>query len=284
MVLLDGKAFAEKIQIQLKSDVALFVQRAGVVPGLAAVRVGVNEASRIYVNKKAKTCKELGMHSEKIELPEDISESKLIDEIEKLNRNPKIHGILVQLPLPKHISTPKIQNSVRVEKDVDGFNVVNVGRLAMGESGFVPCTPLGVLRILEEYRIPIEGAEAVIVGRSQIVGKPMAQLLLGRHATVTICHSKTRNLPEVCRKADILVAATGKAEMIRGDWIQKGATVVDVGINRKEDGTLVGDVDFAGAKERAGWITPVPGGVGPLTIAMLLSNTVEAAKQQVEFK
>ncbi|HLG20378.1 MAG TPA: bifunctional methylenetetrahydrofolate dehydrogenase/methenyltetrahydrofolate cyclohydrolase FolD [Bdellovibrionota bacterium] len=281
MAILDGKALAAKIHGEIKRDIEAFTKETGIRPGLAAVRVGVNEASRVYVNRKAKACNEVGIYSKKIELPEDTSEKALLEVVDSLNRDKEIHGILVQLPLPKQISTDRILAAVDVEKDVDGFHIFNVGRLAAGQPGLVPCTPLGVIRILEEYDIPIEGAEAVIVGRSQIVGKPVAQLLLARHATVTICHSRTKDLPEVCRRADILVAAIGKAEMIRGDWVKKGATVIDVGINRKkEDGTLVGDVAFHEAEERAGWITPVPGGVGPLTIAMLLSNTLKAAKER----
>ncbi len=279
MTLLDGKKLAEKIHADIKSEVAEFVKQFPRPPGLAAVRVGNNEASRVYVNKKVKTCAEVGIYSRKLEFPEDLSENLLLQEIDKLNRDSQIHGILVQLPLPKQISTDRVLEAVNVDKDVDGFHLLNVGRLSVGQPGLVPCTPLGVIRILDEYKIPIEGVEAIVVGRSNIVGKPVAQLLLGRHATVTICHSRTKDLPSVCRRADILVAAIGKLEMIRGDWVKKGATVIDVGINRKEDGKLAGDVAFDEVSKVAGAITPVPGGVGPLTIAMLLSNTVRAAKQ-----
>jgi methylenetetrahydrofolate dehydrogenase (NADP+) / methenyltetrahydrofolate cyclohydrolase len=277
--LMDGKALAQKIQNELKDKIAQFKKETGVTPGLAAVRVGANEASRIYVNKKAKACEEIGIYSRKIELPEDLSQEALLRTVDELNRDPKIHGILVQLPLPKQISTDRILSEVAPEKDADGFHVVNAGKLCSGQPGLVPCTPLGIIRILDEYNVPIQGAEAVVVGRSNIVGKPVAQLLLSRHATVTICHSRTKDLPGVCRRADILVAAIGKTEMIRGDWVKPGAAVIDVGINRKEDGKLAGDVAFEEASKNAKWITPVPGGVGPLTIAMLLSNTLTAAEQ-----
>jgi methylenetetrahydrofolate dehydrogenase (NADP+)/methenyltetrahydrofolate cyclohydrolase len=280
VAVLDGKTLAAKIQSEVKRDVSTFLAETGIQPGLATVRVGANEASRVYVNRKAKACTEVGILSRKIEMPQETTEGALLEVIDGLNRDHAIHGILVQLPLPKHISTDRVLATVLVDKDVDGFHIVNVGRLAAGQPGFVPCTPLGVMRMLDEYDISVEGADAVVVGRSQIVGKPLVQLLLARHATVTVCHSRTKNLPEVCRRADILVAAIGKAEMVRGDWIKAGATVIDVGINRKDDGTLVGDVAFEEAKQRAGWITPVPGGVGPLTIAMLLSNTLKAAKEQ----
>ncbi len=278
MILLDGKKLAERIQQDIAKDVGEYKRRTGVTPGLAAVQVGDNEASKVYVQRKTKACAEVGIYSRKLELPGNVTEEALVLEIEKLNADPAIHGILVQLPLPKHIAADRILSTVSVEKDVDGFNVVNAGRLAVGRPGFVPCTPLGILRLLDEYKIPIEGAEAVVVGRSNIVGKPMAQLLLSRHAVVTICHSRTRDLKSVCRRADILVAAVGRPRMIQEDWIKNGAAVIDVGMNRLNDGKLVGDVDFEGASKRAAWITPVPGGVGPLTIAMLLSNTLTAAR------
>jgi methylenetetrahydrofolate dehydrogenase (NADP+)/methenyltetrahydrofolate cyclohydrolase len=284
VAILDGKKLAEKIQEEIRLGVAEFTRRTGKAPGLATLRVGSDEGSRIYVNRKAKMCADVGMHSMKLEFPEDLSEKELIAEIEKLNADPSIHGILVQLPLPKQISADRVLASVRVEKDVDGFHVVNAGRLCSGRPGLVPCTPLGILRLLDEYKIPIEGAEAVVVGRSNIVGKPVAQLLLARHATVTICHSRTKDLAEVVGRADILVAAIGKPRMIRGTWVKKGSAVIDVGINRSADGKLTGDVDFEGASKRAGWITPVPGGVGPLTIAMLLSNTLKAAESAMEGK
>jgi methylenetetrahydrofolate dehydrogenase (NADP+) / methenyltetrahydrofolate cyclohydrolase len=281
VTLLDGKKLAEKIQNELKVDVDAFKMQTGITPGLATLRIGNDEASKVYVNRKAKMCAEVGMHSVKMEMPEDLSEAALLKEVNRLNGDPSIHGILVQLPLPKQISSERVIQEIAVQKDVDGFHVVNAGLLAIGQPGMVACTPLGVIRILDEYKIPIQGAHAVVVGRSNIVGKPVAQLLLQRHATVTICHSRTKDLPAVCRSADILVAAIGKLEMVRGDWIKKGAAVIDVGINRKPDGKLAGDVAFDEAKEIAGWITPVPGGVGPLTIAMLLSNTLLAAKRSL---
>lgn len=282
MILLDGKTFSKKLRKELAEETNSFVSATGVTPGLATVLTGDDPASRVYVNSKVKACKEVGIYSRKVELPESISEAALLQEVDQLNGDPAIHGILVQLPLPKQISAERVLERIDPEKDVDGFHVVNVGRLSTGQSGFVPCTPLGIVRLLEEYKVPIQGAEAVVVGRSNIVGKPVAQLLLKRHATVTLCHSRTKDLKEVCQRADILVAAIGKAEMVSGDWVKPGAAVVDVGINRKEDGKLVGDVAFADASQKAGWISPVPGGVGPLTIAMLLSNTLEAAHRWVE--
>ncbi len=281
MAILDGKALAAKIQSKIKLEVQSIVKQTGKAPGLAALRVGKNEASRIYVNRKAKACAEVGIYSRKVELPLDLSQESLMEEVERLNSDSLIHGILVQLPLPDHMATDKILEKLKVEKDVDGFHVVNAGKLILGQKGLVPCTPLGIIRLLDEHQISIEGAKAVVVGRSNIVGKPVAHLLLHRNATVTICHSRTKDLKTECQSADILIAAIGKTEMIRGDWVKRGACVIDVGINRKEDGSLVGDVQFKEAMARAKWITPVPGGVGPLTIAMLLSNTLEAAKAQM---
>ncbi len=279
VTLLDGSALAKKIHAELKRQVEDFKRATGAIPGLATIRVGADEASRVYVSRKVKLCGELGMISRKIELSEETSETEILKLIGELNADPQTHGILIQLPLPKHISVDRVLTAVDPRKDVDGFHIVSAGKLATGQPGFVPCTPKGILRILDEYKVPLEGAEAVVVGRSNIVGKPVAQLLLGRHATVTICHSRTRDLPAVCRRADVLVAAIGKAGIIRGDWVKEGAAVIDVGINRTADGKLVGDVAFDEASKRAGWITPVPGGVGPLTIAMLLSNTLDSARQ-----
>ncbi len=276
---MDGKALAKKIHNEIQGEVERFRKETGIQPGLATLRVGDDEASRVYVNRKAKICAKLGMKSLKMELPEDLSEESLLTEIRALNDDPSIHGILVQLPLPKQISASRVLETISPEKDVDGFHIQSAGKLFTGEPTFVACTPKGILRILDEYQVPMEGAEAVVVGRSNIVGKPVAQLLMARNATVTICHSRTRNLAEVCRRADILVAAIGRAEFVKGDWVKEGAAVIDVGINRTEDNQLVGDVEFDEASKRAKWITPVPGGVGPLTIAMLLSNTLEAAKR-----
>ena len=277
MTLLDGKALAKEIRAELKKQ----VQASSIVPGLAAVRVGNDEASKVYVGHKVKACDEVGMYSRVIELPEETSQGQLIETVQELNVDDKIHGILVQLPLPKQISSDQILATIHSEKDVDGFHVENLGRLFAGQSGFIPCTPLGIIRLLKHYNVPIQGAHAVVVGRSNIVGKPVAHLLLGENATVTICHSKTKDLKDVCLSADILIAAIGRPEFISGDWIKKGAAVVDVGINRKEDRKLVGDVAFKPASERAKWISPVPGGVGPLTIAMLLENTYQAAQKKV---
>lgn len=284
MILLDGKSFAKKVRLKIKSEVAEFSQKTGVKPGLAAVLVGENPASKIYVGRKAKACDEVGIYSQKVELPQDISQFDLEEKIHKLNHDPQIHGILVQLPLPPQVDSKTILSHVQVEKDVDGFHVINAGRLATGQPATVPCTPLGILRLLEEYQIPLKGKRAVVIGRSNIVGKPMAHLLLGKHATVTICHSRTQDIKEICLQADLVVAATGKPQMVRGNWIKEGAAVVDVGINRLEDGKLVGDVAFEEVSTRAGWLTPVPGGVGPLTIAMLLSNTLDLARTNLQKK
>ena len=275
--LIDGTAIAQALQARLREQLRVRWTASGVVPGLTVVLVGENPASKIYVRRKIKACAEVGIHSELIELPDSISEARVLGEIERLNADPKVHGILVQLPLPKQISVAKVQHAIRPEKDVDGFHPQNIGALVTGEPALQPCTPLGCLKLLDEERVPIEGRRAVVVGRSNIVGKPMALMLLQRSATVTICHSKTPDLGAVTREADILVAAVGIARLIKAPMIKPGAAVIDVGMNRLSDGTLSGDVDFAAAREVAGAITPVPGGVGPMTIAMLLHNTVLAA-------
>lgn len=273
---IDGKAIAQQVRARVKNE----VEKLGTVnrPGLAAVLVGENPASKIYVRNKRKACEEVGIYSEEHTLPESATEQELLSLIERLNRDPKIHGILVQLPLPKQIDERRILDAVIPEKDVDGFHYMNVGKLVANEPGFVPCTPLGIIELLLATGVEIAGAHAVVVGRSNIVGKPAALLLLHRNATVTICHSKTKNLEEVCRQADILVAAIGKPQFVKKEMVKEGAVVIDVGINRLPDGRIVGDVDFDPVAERAGAITPVPGGVGPMTIAMLLRNTVQAAK------
>jgi methylenetetrahydrofolate dehydrogenase (NADP+)/methenyltetrahydrofolate cyclohydrolase len=276
--IIDGKAIAQKVREELKGRIAKLAQ-AGVVPGLDVVIVGENPASQVYVRNKANTSKEIGIRSRVHALPADTGEAALLSLIGDLNRDPSVHGILVQLPLPAHIHTARVLEAIDPAKDVDGFHLHNVGALVTGSKVFVPCTPYGVMRMLKEIGCAVEGKEAVVVGRSNIVGKPMAFLLLEQGATVTICTSKTRNLAEHARRADILVVATGRAHMVTGDMVKPGAIVIDVGINRLPDGKLTGDVDFEGAKERAGWITPVPGGVGPMTIAMLLCNTVEAAER-----
>jgi len=278
--IIDGKAFAARMRGTVAGHVARLTRDHGLVPGLAVVLVGDDPASQVYVRSKGKQTVETGMRSFEHRLPDDASEAELLAVVEKLNADPEVHGILVQLPLPSHMNSDLVISAIDPAKDVDGFHISNVGLLGTGQKAMVPCTPLGCLMMLREYHGSLAGMEAVVVGRSNIVGKPMAQLLLGDSCTVTIAHSRTRDLPGVCRRADILVAAVGRAEMIPGDWVKPGATVIDVGINRVErDGkmVLVGDVHFASAAQVAGAITPVPGGVGPMTIACLLANTVTAA-------
>ena len=275
--IIDGKAVAKHIRENIAKEVEK-LRHDGIHPGLAVVLVGSNPASMIYVRNKGEACKAAGIYSEEHRLPEDTTEAELLKLIDKLNNDNRIHGILVQLPLPERINKENILKAISPEKDVDGFHEINMGRLMTGHDGLVPCTPLGIIKLLEHYHIPVEGKNAVIVGRSNIVGKPVALMLLQRNATVTICHTRTKNMSELCRQADILIAAVGRSHMISGDMIKDGAVVVDVGINRQDSGKLVGDVDFEAASEKASWITPVPGGVGPMTIAMLLYNTVKAAK------
>ena len=272
MVLIDGKAIAAAIRAEIKLE----VQSLRIQPGLAAVLVGDDPASKVYVRNKRKACEEAGIYSEECALSENISEIDLLSCIDRLNRDTKIHGILVQLPLPKRINTRRILDAVSPNKDVDGFHYLNVGKLVANEKGFRPCTPLGVMRLLHAAHVEIAGAHAVVIGRSDIVGKPTALLLLHEHATVTLCHSKTKGLAEICREADIIVAAIGKPLFVTKDMVKKGAVVIDVRINRLPDGKLVGDVDFEGVSSVASAMTPVPGGVGPMTIALLLSNTVAA--------
>jgi len=280
--IIDGKAFAAGLRERVTVEVAKLKADHGIVPGLAAVLVGEDPASQVYVRNKNKQTVEAGMNSLGDTLPIDTSEADLLAEIDKLNADPAVHGILVQLPLPDQIDPHAVIDAIDPAKDVDGFHLRNVGLLATGRGGMVPCTPLGCLMMLEDRLGDLTGLNAVIVGRSNIVGKPMAQLLLGANCTVTVAHSRTADLPAICRSADILVAAVGRAQMIKGDWIKPGATVIDVGINRvpaAEEGKmrLVGDVDFDEAVKQAGAITPVPGGVGPMTIACLLRNTLVAA-------
>jgi len=279
--LIDGKAVAAAVRAEVKEKTAAFSSRTGIQPCLVAVLVGEDPASRIYVRNKGKACTEAGLLSRQIDLPASVSEQELLDLVAELNADDSVHGILVQLPLPDHIDEARVIEAISPDKDVDGFHPVNAGRLLVGRAGFVPCTPYGIMKLLDHEGVDLKGKHAVVVGRSNIVGKPVAILLLARHATVTICHSRTRDLPGVVRSADVVVAAVGKAEMIRGSWIKPGAVVIDVGINRLPDGKLVGDVAFAEAREVAGRITPVPGGVGPMTIAMLLHNTLEAAVRAV---
>ena len=271
--IIDGKAVAAALRKRLAEKVAGLPFR----PGLAVVLVGDDQASTVYVRSKDRAASAAGITAQTIRLPADIAEDTLLTRIARLNADPSVDGILVQLPLPAHIGTQAVIEAINPAKDVDAFHPLNVGRLATGHAGLVPCTPLGVMKLLAEAGIVLEGARALILGRSTIVGRPMAALLLGANATVTIAHSRTRNLAEECRRAEVLVAAAGKPEFVRGDWIAPGAAVIDVGINRLEDGRLVGDVAFAEAAQVAGAITPVPGGVGPMTIACLLENTVTAA-------
>ena len=278
---IDGTAFAADLRARVAERVAELKAARGVTPGLAVVLVGDDPASRIYVRNKARQTVEVGMHSEEYRLDAGTPEAELLELVDWLNRNPRVNGILVQLPLPPHIDANRVLDAVAPEKDVDGFHVANAGRLASGRNGgLIPCTPLGCLMLLRDRLGDLAGLEAVVIGRSTLVGRPMAQLLLGESCTVTMAHSRTRDLPAVCRRADILVAAVGRPGMVPGDWIRPGATVIDVGINRVDgpDGRthLVGEVDFASAAAVAGAVTPVPGGVGPMTIACLLANTLTA--------
>jgi len=279
--IINGKEIAAQVRAELKSDIQALKERTGVIPGLTVVLVGENPASVVYVRNKVKACEEVGIRSTQHKLPETATQAELLKLIRELNASKDVHGILVQLPLPKQIDEEAILEEISPSKDVDGFHPYNMGRLMIGNPLLQPCTPFGVMRLIDSTGIDLSGKEAVVVGRSNIVGKPMAMMLLRRNATVTICHSKTKDLSERIAKADVVVAAVGRAEFVKGDWIKEGAVVIDVGINRTAEGRLVGDVDFEGASERAGYITPVPGGVGPMTIAMLLKNTVEAAKRSV---
>ncbi|HQA56347.1 MAG TPA: bifunctional methylenetetrahydrofolate dehydrogenase/methenyltetrahydrofolate cyclohydrolase FolD [Acetivibrio sp.] len=274
---LNGKELATKIKGELKLEVEE-LKRKNINPGLAVIIVGNDPASRVYVNAKKKACEEIGIQSFEYALDENISEEKLIDLIHKLNKDDKVNGILVQLPLPKHINEDRVIFAIDINKDVDAFHPVNVGRLMIGDPQFLPCTPAGIMELIKESGIDVEGKECVVVGRSNIVGKPMAMLLLSKNGTVTVCHSKTKDIEEVCKRADILVVAVGRPEMVKGSYIKPGAVVIDVGVNRLENKKLVGDVEFESAKTIASTITPVPGGVGPMTIAMLMKNTVKAAK------
>ncbi len=277
--IISGKEIAAQVRSELKREIEELKARAGVTPGLTVVLVGENPASLVYVRNKVKACEEVGIRSTQHKLPDTTTQAELLGLIRDLNASKDVHGILVQLPLPKQIDEEVILEEISPSKDVDGFHPYNMGRLMIGNPLLQPCTPFGVMRLIDSTGIDLSGKEAVVVGRSNIVGKPMAMMLLRRNATVTICHSKTKDLSERVRKADVVVAAVGRAEFVKGDWIKEGAVVIDVGINRTPEGRLVGDVDFEGASERAGFITPVPGGVGPMTIAMLLKNTVEAAKR-----
>jgi methylenetetrahydrofolate dehydrogenase (NADP+)/methenyltetrahydrofolate cyclohydrolase len=274
--ILDGKSLAAQVRVAVKREVEALAQR-GIRPGLAVLLAGDNPASRVYVRNKVRACEETGVRSELYELPANVSEEALLDRVLTLNDDPDIHGILVQLPLPKQIDAHKVLETIAPAKDIDGFHESNLGALLAGRPRMVPCTPAGVMRLLEHAGVPLAGSHAVVIGRSNIVGKPVALLLMQKDATVTICHSKSRDLENIARSADILVAAVGRAKLVNGRMVKPGACVIDVGVNRLSDGSLAGDVDFASAAEVAGWITPVPGGVGPMTIAMLLENCVRAA-------
>lgn len=284
-IIIDGKAVAAEIREGLKLEVAAFEAKYGRQPGLAVVIVGEDPASRTYVNNKKKACVELGMYSEEHSLPECTTQAELEELVRKLNADETIDGILVQLPLPKHVNADVVIGAIDPRKDVDGFHPVNVGNLLIGRPGLRSCTPAGIMELIARSGMDLTGKHAVVVGRSNIVGKPVAVMLLEKHATVTICHSRTKDLAEVCRTGDVLVAAVGKARIIKGDWVKPGAVVIDVGTNKVEGSKkLVGDVDFEAAVEVAGWITPVPGGVGPMTITMLMHNTLAAARARKEVK
>ena len=276
--IIDGKALAKKIRMELKEEVEK-LKKKNIFPKLAVIMVGEDKASKVYVRNKSKACEEIGVEYEEFLLNDDTKMEDLLNLIEELNNRPDINGILLQSPIPKHLDINKAFNKIDYRKDVDGFNPVNVGKLVIGEDCFISCTPFGVMKMLEEYGIEIEGKNAVVVGRSNIVGKPLAQCLLKKNATVTICHSRTKNIHEITNNADILVAALGKPKYIKENMVKEDAVVIDIGINRGDDGKLVGDVDFENVSKKASYITPVPGGVGPMTIAMLMNNVVKAAKQ-----
>ncbi len=277
--IIDGKAIAAEMRQEIATDV-IGLKARGVTPGLAVVLVGEDPASRVYVTMKEKACEQAGIFSDEHKLPAETTEAQLLALIDELNRDARIDGILVQLPLPDHIDESKVLEAISPAKDVDGFHPYNVGRLVTGNPLFQPCTPYGVMKMLEHAGVDLKGKEVVVVGRSNIVGKPVALMCLAQHATVTLCHSRTRDLAAKVAAADVLIAAVGRPEMIKGSWIKEGAVVIDVGVNRVGEKKLVGDVEFDAARERAGAITPVPGGVGPMTITMLLYNTVEGAKRR----
>jgi methylenetetrahydrofolate dehydrogenase (NADP+)/methenyltetrahydrofolate cyclohydrolase len=279
--IIDGRAAAAELRAEVAAGVAAFRERHGRAPGLVGIQVGDDPASEIYQAGKAKAADEAGMVSRRVVLPAETTQAELDALIDELNADGSVDGMLVQLPVPDELSEVAIANRIHPDKDVDGFSPINLGRLIRGEPGSIPCTPAGIMWLLDRAGVELEGAEAVVVGRSLIVGKPVALLLTSRSATVTVAHSRTRDLPGLCRRADVLVAAVGRPEMIRGDWIKPGAAVIDVGINRTDDG-LVGDVAGAEAAETAGWLTPVPGGVGPMTIAYLLANTLDAARRRAD--
>lgn len=277
--IIDGKALAKKIRENLKKDVEE-LRTEGIIPKFAVILVGDDPASKIYVRNKNKACIEIGIEYEEHVLKQDTTMEELLKLIDKLNKDKSINGILLQSPLPQHLDINEALKQIDYKKDVDGFNPVNVGKLSLGQDCFVSCTPYGIIKMLEEYKIPTEGKKAVIIGRSNIVGKPLIQCLLSKNATVTVCHSKTRNIEEITKNSDIVITAMGKAKFLKGDMVKQGATVIDVGINRMENGKIVGDVDFEEVSKKTSYITPVPGGVGPMTIAMLMNNIVKATKEQ----
>lgn len=277
--IIDGKAVSARVKAEVKKD-AEDLKKQGTEIGLAVVIVGNNPASRVYVNNKKKACEEVGFNSYEYALPEETTEGQLLELVEKLNNDDRVNGILVQLPLPKQINENAVINAIRPEKDVDAFHPENVGHIMIGDFSFLPCTPAGVMELIAETGVDVCGKSCVVIGRSNIVGKPMAMLLLHKNGTVTVCHSRTKNLAEICSKADILVAAVGKAGFVTPDMVKEGAVVIDVGMNRNSEGKLCGDVDYAACFDKAGYITPVPGGVGPMTIAMLMRNTLTAAKKK----
>ncbi len=280
-IILDGKETARKVRESLQKKVEELKEK-NIFPKLAVIMVGNDASSKIYVRNKSKACEEIGIEYEEFLLEEDITQEELIQLINKLNNRDDIHGILLQSPIPKHLDINEAFRTISPKKDVDGFNPINVGKLVLGQETFVSCTPFGIMKLLEEYNIQIEGKNAVVIGRSNIVGKPMLQCLLNKNATVTICHSKTKNLKEITKTADILVVALGKAKFVTKDMVKEGAVVIDVGINRNEQGKVSGDVDFENVSKLASYITPVPGGVGPMTIAMLMTNAVKAATKLIE--
>lgn len=281
--IINGKEVAARVKAEVRNEV-LRLKEKGIDTGLAVVIVGNDPASRVYVNSKKKACEEVGINSYEYALPEETTQDELLKLVGELNADERVDGILVQLPLPKHIDENAIINAISPQKDVDAFHPFNVGRIMIGEYNFLPCTPAGVMELIKSAGIELSGKDCVVIGRSNIVGKPMAMLLLHKNATVTICHSKTRNLKEICSKADVVVAAVGRANFVTADMVKDGAVVIDVGINRLPDGKLCGDVDFDGVKEKAGYITPVPGGVGPMTIAMLMKNTLASSKLKAGIK
>ncbi len=281
-IIIDGKKTSADIKAEIAAETAEFIKASGVTPGLAVVIVGNDPASEVYVRNKCRACEAVGFHSEKYELSGDSTEEELMALIDKLNDDKNIHGILVQLPLPKHMDVEKVLLRIKPEKDVDAFHPYNTGKIMQGKYDFLPCTPAGVMELLARYNVEIKGKNCVVIGRSDIVGKPMSMLLLHKDGTVTVCHSRTVDLPEVCRRADIIVAAVGRPNFVTADMVKEGAVVIDVGINRLPDGKLCGDVAYDEVEKKASAITPVPGGVGPMTIAMLMRNTLTAAQKSIK--